>query len=167
MTDRAVFGRRYTSYTPGATEVWLLNGTAVSLSAASSQEFTAGSALLQGETVYVSGTYVLPASAASGVLPAQYSAIGVTAASASGTDPVTVILDDIAVVSDVNITAEATLVPGEYYFVSKYPGQITRFATASGEITASGGYASVTTVGQALSTTELKVEIEAPIVLTS
>lgn len=167
MTDRAVFGRRYTSFTPGATEVFLLNGTAVSLSAASTQEFTAGSTLLQGETVHVSGTFVLPASAASGVLSAQYRAIGVTAAAASSSTPVTVILDDIAVVSDVNITADATLIPGEYYFLSKFPGQITRFTTASGEATISGGYAALTTVGQALSSTELKIEIEAPIVLTS
>ena len=76
------------------------------------------------------------------------------------------VFDDIAVVSDANITADTTLIPGEYYFLSRYAGQITRYSTASGLITAASGSAALVAVGQALSTTELQVEIEAPIVLT-
>lgn len=165
MTDRAIFNRRYTSFTPGSTEVWLANGAGVTTTLSSTQEFTAGSNLIQGEVVYVSGTYVLPASAASGVAPEVYNAIGITAASAGVSSGVAVNLDDIAVVGDANITAEAALVPGQYYYLSKYDGQLTRYATASGEVTAASGYAALVNVGLALSTTEIQVEIEAPVVL--
>jgi hypothetical protein len=166
MTDRAIFGRRYTSYQPAGSEVWLLNGTAVSLSPATTQDFVAGAPLIQGEAVYVSGTFVLPASAASGVQPEVFNVVGLTTAAAGTSDSVPVVLDDIAVVSDANITAESALIPGQYYFLSKFPGQITRTATTSGNVTGADGYAASVAVGQALSTTELKVEIEAPVVLT-
>ena len=82
MTDRAVFGRRYTSYQPAGSEVWLLNGTAVSTSPATTQDFVAGAPLIQGEAVYISGTFVLPSSAASGVQPEVFNVIGLTAAAA-------------------------------------------------------------------------------------
>jgi hypothetical protein len=76
-------------------------------------------------------------------------------------------LDYNVVVSAANITAESTLVPGEYYYLSKFAGQLTRFTTASGDITASGGYAAVVSVGQAVSTSELQIEIDAPIIIYS
>lgn len=166
MTDRAIFGRRYTSYQPAGSEVYLLNGTAVSISPVTTQNFIAGAPLIQGEAVFVSGTFVLPASAASGVQPAVFNVIGLTVAAAGTSTSVPVVLDDIALVSDVNITAESALVPGQYYFLSKFPGQITRTTTTSGSVTGADGYAASVVVGQALSTTELKVEIEAPVVLT-
>jgi hypothetical protein len=165
MTDRAIFNRKYTSFTPGSTQVWLVNGAGVSTSAAATQDFTAGVDLIQGEVVYVSGVYALPASAASGVAPAQYQAIGITASAASGSSTVSVNLDDIAVVSDANITAEAALVPGQYYYLSQYDGQMTRFETISGAVSAANGYAAVVNLGLALSPTELHVEIQSPITL--
>ena len=165
MTDRAIFNRRYTSYTPGSTQVWLVNGAGVTTSAASTQGFLAGDNLIQGQVVYISGAYVLPASAASGVAATNYNAVGITAASAGFSSGVAVNLDDIAVVSSANITAEAALIPGQYYYLSKYDGQITRYTTASGDVTAASGYAALVSVGLALSSTEIQVEIEAPVVL--
>lgn len=165
--DRAIFNRRYTDFTPGNTQVWLTNGAGVTTTPSSTQEFTAGSNLIQGQVVYVSGTYVLPASAASGVAPEVYNAIGITAASAGVSSGVAVNLDDIAIVSSANITGETALVPGQYYFLSKYSGQLTRYSTASGTVTASGGYAASVTVGLALSASELQVEIGSPSILYS
>lgn len=165
MTTRAIFNRQYTDYSPGGQQVWLVNGAGVTTSAVKTQAFTAGAALIQGDVVYVSGTYVLPASAASGVSPDKYAAIGITAEAAASSATVNVILDDTAVISDLNIAAETALVPGQYYYLSKYDGQITRYSTASGVITAASGYAAVVGIGQALSTTELQVEIEPPVVL--
>lgn len=167
MTERAIFGRRYSSYQPAGTEVYLLNGTAVSVTAAGTQSFVAGANLIQGTVVFVSGVYALPASAASGVAPAQYNAIGITAEAASATNSVSVVVDDIAVVSDANITAETVLVPGQYYYLSKATGELTRYSTASGLVTAASGFAALVSLGQALSTTELQVEIEAPVTLTN
>jgi hypothetical protein len=167
MTERAIFGRRYSSYQPAGTEVYLLNGTAVSVTAAGTQSFIAGANLIQGQVVYVSGVYALPASAASGVSPARYNAIGLVAAPASAASPVSVVVDDIAVVSNVNITAEVSLVPGQYYYLSRATGELTRYSTASGLVTAASGFAALVSLGQALSTTELQVEIEAPVTLTN
>jgi predicted RecA/RadA family phage recombinase len=167
MTERAIFGRRYSSYQPAGTEVYLLNGTAVSLTAPTTQTFTAGANLLQGSVVYVSGVYALPALAASGVSQAQYSAIGITTETATTSGPVPVVFDDIVVVSAANITAESALVPGEYYYLSKYSSELTRYSTASGLVTAASGFAALVSLGQALSTTELQVEIEAPVTLTN
>ena len=167
MTDRAIFNRKYTSFTPAGTQVWLVNGAGVTTSFPSSVAFTAGENLIQGAVVYVSGTQVFRASALSGIAPANYGAIGITTAAAGVTSGVSVILDDIAVVSSANISAETSLVPGEYYFLSKYVGQVTRYTTASGSVTASGtdSYQAMVSVGQALSTTELSVEIGPPVLL--
>lgn len=165
MTTRAIFNRQYTDYTPGGQQVWLVNGAGVTTSAVKTLNFTAGATLIQGQPVYVSGTYVLPATAASGVRDTQYAVIGVTAEGAATSASVAVTLDDTVVVSSANLVGETALVPGQYYFLSKYSGQLTRYATASGTVTASGGYAALVNVGQALSTTELQVEIEPPVVL--
>lgn len=167
MTNRAIFNRRYTSYTPGGTQVWLVNGNGVTTSAASTQDFTAGVDLVQGQVVFVSGTYVLPASAASGVSSDQCQAIGITAEAATASSTVSVNLDDIAVVSDVNITAESELIPGNYYYLSKSEGELTRYSTASGLVTAASGYSALVILGLALSTTELHVEIQPPVDLFS
>lgn len=165
MTTRAIFNRQYTDFTPAGQQVWLINGAGVTTSAVKTQNFTAGATLIQGQVVYVSGTYVLPASAASGVAAEQYNVIGVTANAAASLASVSVTLDDTVVLSSANLTGETALVPGQYYFLSKYTGQLTRFSTASGTITASGGYSALVNVGQALSASELQVEIEPPVVL--
>lgn len=167
MTTRAIFNRQYTGYTPGSQQVWLVNGAGVTTSAAQTQNFTAGSTLIQGQPVYVSGVYVLPASAASGVAPAQFNVIGITAGGATTGTSVAVNVDDVAVVSAANITADSTLIPGQYYYLSRHTGQITRYSTASGTVTAASGYAALVNLGIALSTTELHVEIEAPVNLYS
>jgi hypothetical protein len=167
VTERAIFNRKYTDFTPGGTQVWLINGAGVTTNAVSTQTFTAGSNLIQGQVVYVSGVYALPATAASGVDPAWYQAIGITAASAGVSSGVTVNLDDIAVVSADNITAESSLTPGQYYYLSKYTGQLVKYLTASGTVTASGGYAALVLVGKALSSSEIHVEIEPPVTLTT
>lgn len=165
MTTRAIFNRQYTDYTPGGQQVWLVNGAGVSTSASRTQTFTAGATLVQGAVVYVSGTYVLPATAASGVPSERYGAIGITTEAAASLASVAVTLDDTAVISSANLTGETQLVPGEYYYLSKYSGQLTRYTTASGLVTAASGYAALVNVGQALSTSELQVEIEPPVVL--
>jgi len=165
MTTRAIFNRQYTDYTPGNQQVWLVNGAGVTTSAVKTQTFTAGATLIQGQVVYVSGTYVLPASAASGVTDQQYSAIGITTEAAASSASVAVTLDDTAVVSSANLTAETQLIPGEYYYLSKFSGQLTRYSTASGLVTSASGYAALVGIGQALSPSELQVEIEPPVVL--
>ena len=165
MTTRAIFNRKYESYTPGNTEVWLINGAGVTTSVSSTQTFTAGAPVIQGDVVYVSGTYVLPASAASGVAAVKYNAIGITAAAASTSSGVSVVLDNVAVVSSANLIGETQLVPGAYYYLAKYSGKLTQYSTTSGVVSASGGYVALVNVGQALSPTELEVEIEPPVVL--
>lgn len=164
MTDRAIFNRKYTSFTPAGSEVWLINGAGVTTSLPSTQQFIAGANLIQGAVVYASGTQVFPASALSGLAAFNYSAIGITSAAAGVTSGVAINLDDVATVSSNNISAESSLIPGEYYFLSKYTGQITRYTTASGSITTSGTdqYQALVNIGRALSTTELEVEILPP-----
>jgi hypothetical protein len=76
-----------------------------------------------------------------------------------------VVLDDIAVVSAANLTGAVSLVPGQYYYLSKYAGQLTPFSSASGTVSNADGYAVQVQMGLALSSTELQVEIESPITL--
>ena len=166
MTTRSIFNRRYTSFTPGSTQVWLANGTGAGTTAATTQDFIAGQNLTQGQVVYVSGTYALAASAASGVTPAEFNPIGFTASSATASSTVPVVYDDIATVTSAAITDEVSLSPGYYYSLSKDLGRVVRTPPISGGITLSGGYAAAVTVGLALSTTELHVEIGTPVVLT-
>ena len=165
MTDRAIFNRRYTSYTPGTTQVWLVNGAGVTTSPATTLTFSAGDNLIQGEVVYVSGTYVLPASAASGVDPALWSPIGITAEAAIAAADVDVILDDIAIVGSGNIVHQTALTPGQYYYLANIPGKLTASTAPSG-ITTSGLYGAMTPVGLALSASEIHVEIGSPVTLT-
>lgn len=165
MTDRAIFNRKYTSFTPASTEVWLINGTGITTSSITTTSFTAGQNLIQGEVVYVSGSYVLPASTASGVNPTAWSALGITAEAASSSMSVSVILDDIAIISSGNLIHQTSLTPGQYYYVSNIAGKLTSSAAPSG-ISISGGYAASTVVGLALSPSELHVETDPPITLT-
>lgn len=165
MTSRSIFNRKYTDYNPAGEQVWLVNGAGVVTTPITTQSFTAGSSLIQGDVVYVSGIYVLPASAASGVDSSNYNVIGITVESASGLSPVTVTLDDVATLSPSNLVDDTQLIPGEYYYLSKYSGRLTRFNTASGSVTAANGYGVLVTVGQALSPSELQLEIESPVTL--
>lgn len=160
MTDRAIFNRVYTSFTPGSTPVWLVNGAGVTTTPVTTQAFTAGEDLIQGQVVCLSGTYAVSASAASGVDNYLLNPIGITTAAASGNTTVYVNLDNIAVITAANITGETSLTPGQYYYLSKYTGQLVRYSTASGTVSASGGYAVLSNLGLALSASELNVEIQ-------
>jgi len=164
MTDRTIFNRRYSSFTPGSSEVWLVNGAGVTTSASKTSSFTAGESLTQGTPVYVSGVYVLAASAASGIDPSNYNVVGFTAEAASTSASVDVVLDDTAIISSGNLVHEVSLTPGIYYYVSNIVGKITNNLAPSG-ITTSGGYAALAPVGLALSSSELSVEISSPVIL--
>jgi len=167
MANRSIFNRRYTPYDSAGQEVYLVNGAGVVTQLSTTTDFTAGEALVQGAVVYVSGTSVFNASALSGIAPFNYGAIGITAAAASATDTVAVVLDDAAVIAGANLTGEEALVPGQIYFLSKFAGQITQFSTASGQVTNSGTnqYQVSLPIGRALSTSELEVEIGTPTIL--
>lgn len=169
MTEVAIFNRRYTSFNSNGTTVFLVNGGGVTTDAQSIIDFTAGEALNQGEFVYVSGVSVFKASALSGIASTNYEVIGVTAESAPLGSGVSVNVDDVAIILDANITADVTLIPGERYYLSKYTGQITRYSTASGFVSNSGTnqYQVLAPVGVALSTSELEVEIQPPVILYS
>jgi hypothetical protein len=165
MTNREIFNRQYTDYLPGGQQVWLVNGASVTTTPATTQTYTAGESLVQGQVVYVSGTYALSAIAVSGADPTQYNPVGITAESAALASSVSVVVDDTAVIGSSNITGGGTLIPGQYYYLSKYTGQITPYSTASGTVTASGGYSALVYMGQAMSLTALQIEIEPPVVL--
>lgn len=166
MTERALFNRRYTSYTPNGTEVWLLNGAGVQTSISRTSDFIAGVDLNQGDVVFVSGVYVVPAVASSGASQPEYRAIGVTAEAAYQNATLSVVLDDSVVIPGARVTAEGALTPGEVYYISKYSGQLTKYSTASGLITRASGYAALAPVGTAVSASELQIEIGIPVILT-
>jgi len=164
MANRSIFNRRYTSYTPGSTQVWLVNGQGVTTSPITTLDFTAGETLVQGEVVYVSGAVVLGANAASGVAPELYNPIGITNAAAAATETVGVVLDNNATISSSNLIHESAMTPGQYYYLAREKGKLVSADAPSG-ITMSGGYAAVVPLGLALSTSELQVEIQGPIIL--
>jgi hypothetical protein len=164
MANRSIFNRRYTSYTPGNTQVWLVNGQGVTTSPTTTLDFTAGETLIQGEVVYVSGAVVLGANASSGVAPELYNPIGITNAAAAATETVGVILDSNATISSSNLIHESAMTPGQYYYLASEKGKLVSADAPSG-ITMSGGYAAVVPLGLALSTSELQVEIQGPIIL--
>ena len=162
MANRAIFNRKYTSYTTGGATVFLVNGGGVTTSLPATQEFTAGETLIQGDFVYVSGSSVFKASALSGLAAFNYNVIGATAGAATPSSGVEVNLDGTAVLSSSNIVGESALVPGQFYFLSKYEGQVTRYNTASGEVSNSGTFQHqvLAPVGMAVSTTEIEVEVQ-------
>ena len=166
MADRALFNRQYTSFTSGGTNVWLVNGAGVSTTTpATTQSLTASEDLIQGEAVFVSGVWAVPATAFSGASNAEHQAIGLTSEAAFQNAQVTVILDTLATVSDANITADTSLVPGSTYYLSRYKGEITAFSNASGVLEAASGYGAMVVMGTAVSTTQLELEVSAPILL--
>ena len=167
MTNRAIFNRRYTSFQPAGTEVWLVNGSSqVTFDDGSSIfDFTAGADLIQGETVYVSGALVFPASAASGVPLSNARVIGIATEAAATSATVPVNLDSVVLISQDNLIHETAMVPGEYYYLSNVEGKLTRVDGSPSGITMSGGYQFSTVVGLAASASELDIEIAEPIVL--
>jgi hypothetical protein len=169
VANRNVFARSFQSVNSGGTDVWVLDGEGVSLSLPASQSYTAGETLIQGDFVYVSGTSVFKASALSGVAAFNYGVIGATTVAAPAGSGISVSTDGIVSIGNENVTANVSLVPGEFYYLSKYSGQITRYATASGLVSASGTneYQVSVPVGFAVSNSELNVEIQPPVILYS
>lgn len=170
MTNRNIFNRSYTSFTSNGSQVWLINGGGTTSTYTSPYTIFAGENLIQGDVVYTSGnSLAVKATALSGVDPAFYYPIGVASAAASAGTQVEVNLDGVVVVDGANITDGTQLVPGTDYFLSKYTGQITSYSTASGIISASGlnQYGAVVRIGRAISASELEVEIQPPVFLTS
>jgi hypothetical protein len=169
VANRNVFARSFQSVNSGGTDVWVLDGEGVSLSLPASQSYTAGETLIQSDFVYVSGTSVFKASALSGVAAFNYGVIGATTVAAPAGSGISVSTDGIVSIGNENVTADVSLVPGEFYYLSKYSGQITRYATASGLVSASGTneYQVSVPVGFAVSNSELNVEIQPPVILYS
>ena len=167
MPNRSIFNRTYTSFQSDGTTVYLANGQGIVTNPAPEVTLTAGSTLIAGQCVYASGNFVVPAIALSGVASSQFSPIGFVSEAASAGSSVVVNLDGVIVVSDVNITAETQLSPGNYYFLSKFAGEIVKYSTTSGTVTGSGAnaYAAASPVGLALTPTQLSVEIGVPTVL--
>jgi len=171
VTNRNIFNRSYTSFDSNGTEVYLVNGGGTTSSYESPfTGLSAGENLIQGDFVYASGNNLaVRATALSGVDPSFYSPIGVVTAPATAGSTVSINLDGVAVIAGANITDGTQLVPGTDYFLSKYKGQITSYSTASGIISISGSneYGASVRIGRALSASELEVEIQPAVILSS
>jgi len=167
VSNRSIFNRNYTSYQADGTTVYLANGQGVVTNPAPEATLTAGGDLVAGECVSASGNFVVPAIAISGADVTQFSPIGFASAAASNGSSVIINLDGVVTLNARNITAETALIPGQYYYLSKYQGEVVRYETASGTVTGSGSnaYAAATPVGLALTSTQLSVEIAPPVLL--
>ena len=86
------------------------------------------------------------------------------AAAAAEAETVGVILDSNATISSSNLIHESAMTPGQYYYLAREKGKLVSADAPSG-ITMAGGYAAVAPLGLALSTSELQVEIQGPIIL--
>ena len=63
MSNRSIFNRRYTSYQPAGTQVWLVNGAGISSQLNPTFDFELGEDLDSGSVVYVSGSLIFAAPA--------------------------------------------------------------------------------------------------------
>jgi hypothetical protein len=117
--------------------------------------FTAGEAISAGDTVFVSSTGFIYKSSA--ILQNQASAIGVALDSGSAGSL-------IRVNGDFLYTAASGLTPGEYRYVSILSSGVNvSYSTWSSDLAATayeGAY--LTTVGRAVSTSALEVELSRP-----
>tara|TARA_R100000081_G_C4684893_1_gene99448 strand:+ start:70 stop:567 length:498 start_codon:yes stop_codon:yes gene_type:complete len=164
VTNRSIFNRRYTSYSPAGVEVYLLNGAGISSQLNPTFDFELGEDLDSGSVVYVSGAVIYAASAASGVSADLAYAVGITTVSGNAGATVPVVTDEIATVDSQNITHQSTLTPGRYYYLSNVAGQVTAIPPSG--ITLSGGYQASTLVGMALTQSDIHLEIDGPVFLT-
>ena len=170
--NRSAFSRKYTSFTKGGTQVWLVNGAGLNIyeptgSGSPIGEFpvASGDVYPAGSVVYVSGQFATPASAASGLGFEHYNVVGIATDASTGASgsTVTVALDGVVSLTSGNISHQVALTPGDYYFLSTETGKVVNRTSASG-IDGSTGYGTATVVGIALSTTDLNVEIEPAII---
>jgi hypothetical protein len=164
VTNRSIFNRRYTSYSPAGVEVYLLNGAGISSQLNPTFDFELGEDLDSGSVVYVSGTVIYAASAASGVSADLAYAVGITTVSGNAGATVPVVTDEVATVDSQNITHQSTLTPGRYYYLSNIAGQVTAIPPSG--ISVSGGFQASTLVGMALTQSDIHLEIDGPVFLT-
>ena len=167
MTTRSIFNRRYTSFQSDGTQVFLANGQGNVTSATPIVEIEAGADMIAGTPVYASGTVVVPAIAASGVNTQQLSVVGFVTSPVTAGSNAAITTDGVIDLTAINITAESSLSAGQYYYLSKFRGEVVKFETASGTITGSGvdSYAASAPLGLAINTTQLSIELNAPILL--
>lgn len=167
MATRSIFNRRYSSFQSDGTTVFLANGQGNVTGFTPVVVLTAGDNFIAGTPLYASGSVVVPAIAASGVDTNQIQVLGFASEAGTTGNPVQVSLDGVVDLTGANITAEASLSPGQYYYLSKYRGEIVKFETASGLISGSGtdAYSASVPVGLAINTTQLSIELNSPILL--
>jgi len=165
VTNRSIFNRRYTSYSPAGTQVWLINGAGISSQLNPTFDFELGQDLDSGSVVYVSGSVIFAASAASGTIADAAFAVGITTVSGNTGATVPVVTDEVATVDSQNITHQNTLTPGRYYYLSNVPGQVT--LTEPSGISFSGGFQASTLVGMALTQSDIHLEIDGPVFLST
>jgi len=158
MPTRSIFNRRYSSFQSDGTTVYLANGQGNVTGSVPIISLTAGSDFVAGTPLYASGTVVVPAIAASGVDTDQIQVLGFSTEAGTNGSAVQVALDGVVDLTAVNITAETSLSAGQYYYLSKFRGEIVKFETASGQISGSGTDA-------AINTTQLSIELNSPVLL--
>ena len=163
MTDRTIFNRTYTEYTPQGTTVYLVNGGLKATASGFNPtiDIIAGENMDKGTPIYVSGTKCFPAHAASGVQNFEINVVGFTDEAATINAPVTIDLDGIVSVPGSQITGESTLTPGKYYYLSEYRGEIVKNDSASGTVS-TPDYKASAPLGVAVTTTALTIEIATP-----
>jgi len=167
MPTRSIFNRRYSSFQSDGTTVYLANGQGNVTGSVPIISLTAGSNFSAGTPLYASGTVVVPAIAASGVDTDQIQVLGFSTEAGTNGSAVQVALDGVVDLTAVNITAETSLSAGQYYYLSKFRGEIVKFETASGQISGSGtdAYSASVPVGLAINTTQLSIELNSPVLL--
>jgi len=167
MTTRSIFNRRYSSFQSDGTTVYVVNGAGNATGNTPTVELIAGSDFPAGTPLYASGSVVVPACAASGIDTQQISVVGFSAAAGVDGSAVPVAVDGVADLSAINITAETALAAGQYYYLSKFRGEVVKFDTASGQISGSGtdAYSASVPLGLAINNNQLSIELNAPILL--
>jgi|TARA_R110000803_G_scaffold77155_2_gene142018 hypothetical protein len=167
MTTRSIFNRRYSSFRSDGTTVFLANGQGNVTAQTPVIELVAGDNFSAGTPVYPSGTFVVPGIAASGVDTGQISIVGFSIENATTGNPVQVALDGVVDLTAANLTAESSLSAGQYYYLSKFRGEVVKFSTASGLISGSGtdAYSASVPLGLAINTTQLSIELNNPVLL--
>jgi hypothetical protein len=153
----------------GGTNTAISSGNYLTISGTdinSIRTYTTSESIASGQFVAFDSGSLVVASAASGVSASRHNVFGSAVNSAAPAGSVRVNSDSIVTIYGDNITAEAQLTPGEPYYLSKYSGQLTKFSTASGNISFAEGYGALVYVGRALSTDQLEVEIQPKIILT-
>ena len=171
MTDRTIFNRTHTQFAPQGTSVYLVNGGLKATASGFNPtiDIIAGENLEQGQALYVSGVgasgsiepRVYRASAAASQDLYKANVIGFVDTDALQGQACTVDVDGVVTVPGNKITGETSLSPGKYYYLSEYLGEITRYATTSGNIERPDYHASAP-LGVAVTTTSLTIEIGAP-----